>query len=191
MKILFITLSNIGDCILTLPVLDSLRRKYPQAVITCLVPERPKEIFINNPAVQELIIFDKHAKLTEKLKLFFTLSRKNFDLVVDLRNSFFGAFLPVKKRNLYLSCLRRVPAKILHRKQKHLFWARMLDSVRPDKKFQSLNITSQDLNHSIPKNKSFSICPLTGSRCTRIKVSLFPDNRFINLRIGLVVRAPP
>ena len=147
MKILFITLSNIGDCILTLPVLDSLRRKYPQAVITCLVPERPKEIFINNPAVQELIIFDKHAKLTEKLKLFFTLSRKNFDLVVDLRNSFFGAFLPVKKRSLYLSCLRRVPAKILHRKQKHLFWARMLDSVRPDKKFQSLNITSQDLNY--------------------------------------------
>ena len=92
-KILFITLSNIGDCILTLPVLDFLRQKYPQASITCLVPPRPREIFINNPAVKEVVIFDKHAKLSDKIKLFFALSKENFDIVVDLRNSFFGAFL--------------------------------------------------------------------------------------------------
>jgi len=120
MKILFITLSNIGDCILTLPVLDSLRQKYPASRISCLVPPRPREIFTQNPAVDEVIIFDKQIKLIDKIKLFFSLSRGNFDLVVDLRNSFFGAFLPAKKRS---SPLRIIPSRIKHMKDKHLFWA--------------------------------------------------------------------
>ena len=124
MKILFVTLSNIGDCILTLPVLDLLREKYPQAKITCLVPARPKEIFINNPNVDAVIIFDKYAKLREKIKLFFSLSKEGFDEVIDLRNSFFGAFLPAKKRN---SALRRIPKQIKHMKDRHLFWANLLN----------------------------------------------------------------
>ena len=82
MKILFITLSNIGDCILTLPVLDALRQKYPQARITCLVPPRPKEIFINNPLIENVVIFDKRIKLIDKIKLFISLSREKFDIVI-------------------------------------------------------------------------------------------------------------
>ena len=108
MKILFITLSNIGDCILSLPVLDALRQEYPQAKITCLVPPRPQEIFMHNPAIDKVIIFDKHARLKEKIDLFFLLSQERFDLVIDLRNSFFGAFLPAKKKS---SPLRIIPAK--------------------------------------------------------------------------------
>jgi len=147
MKILFITLSNIGDCILTLPVLDFLRQKYPHALITCLVPARPREIFINNPAVQNVVIFDKHAKLIDKIKLFFTLSRGNFDIVVDLRNSFFGAFLPARKKSLFWGPLRWVPARIRHMKEKHLFWANMLDYSKQNKKYQSLNITFEDVDY--------------------------------------------
>ena len=89
-----LTLSNIGDCILTLPVLDALRNAYPEGKISCLVPERPKEIFVNNPAVKNITVFNKRAKLVDKIKLFFSLSKEKFDIVVDLRNSFFGAFLP-------------------------------------------------------------------------------------------------
>ena len=147
MKILFITLSNIGDCILTLPVLDFLRQKYPQALITCLVPPRPQEIFINNPAVRDVVIFDKHAKLTDKIKLFFALSRKNFDIVVDLRNSFFGAFLFANKSSLFFGPLRRIPAKIKHMKEKHLFWADLLDYSKRNKEYQSLNITFKDVDY--------------------------------------------
>ena len=147
MKILFITLSNIGDCILTLPVLDALRQKYPDAVITCLVPSRPKEIFINNPAVADVVIFDKHAKLIDKIRLFFALSQRHFDIVVDLRNSFFGAFLPVRKRNLFSGPLRRIPSEIKHMKEKHLFWANMLDYSKTSKQRQSLNITFQDVDY--------------------------------------------
>ena len=148
MKILFITLSNIGDCILTLPVLDFLREKYPQAKITCLVAPRPQEIFTNNPAVAEVIIFDKHAKLIDKIKMFFTLSKENFDIVVDLRNSFFGAFLLVRKRRLFSGgTLRRIPAKIKHMREKHLFWANLSEYSGKNKKYQSLNVTSWDIDY--------------------------------------------
>ncbi len=141
MKILFVTLSNIGDCILTLPVLDLLRVKHPQAKITCLVPDRPKEIFINNPVVDSVIIFDKHAKLREKIKLFFSLSKEGFDEVIDLRNSFFGAFLPAKKRS---SPMRRIPKQIKHMKDRHLFWANLLSSSLKRKEALSLNISVSD-----------------------------------------------
>jgi len=144
MKILFVTLSNIGDCILTLPVLDLLREKFPQSSITCLVPPRPKEIFSNNPLIEKVIIFDKHAKLIDKIKLFFSLSREKFDLVVDLRNSFFGAFLPAKKRS---SPFRKISSKIKHMKDRHLFWAGFSEYSVRAKNYQSLAINSFDIDY--------------------------------------------
>jgi len=141
MKILFITLSNIGDCILTLPVLDRLREKYPQAAITCLVPLRPKGIFADNRSLDRVMIFDKHASLSEKINLFFALSKEKFDLVVDLRNSFFGAFLPAKQRS---SPLRKIPGKLKHMKERHLFWAGLCDYILKDKTPQAVVITLED-----------------------------------------------
>ncbi|MDD5692595.1 MAG: lipopolysaccharide heptosyltransferase II [Candidatus Omnitrophica bacterium] len=141
MKILFITLSNIGDCILTLPVLDALRRKYPQGLITCLVPPRPKEIFINNPAIEKVIIFDKHSRMREKIKLFFSLSREGFDEVVDLRNSFFGAFLPAKKRS---SPLRIIPGGLRHMKDRHLYRAGLSGFVPDNSSAKSIAADAGD-----------------------------------------------
>ena len=105
---------------------------------------RPKEIFINNPAVADIVIFDKHIKLIDKIKLFSSLSKEKFDIVVDLRNSFFGAFLPAKKRS---SPLRRIPGKIKHAKDRHLFWADFADYSLKRKKYQSLIITSEDADY--------------------------------------------
>ncbi len=157
MKILFITLSNIGDCILTLPVLDLLREKYPQAKITCLVSPRTKEIFTKNPAIDKVVIFDKQIKLIGQVKLFISLAREKFDLVVDLRNSFFGAFLPAKKRT---SPLRVIPKKIKHMKDRHLFRAGFSDCPAGSKKQQALNITPQDTSYieTILNEKKLTDC---------------------------------
>ncbi len=116
-KILFITLSNIGDVILTLPVLDSLRNSFPQAKITVMVGPRPKEIFENNPNIERLIIYDKHSKLKEKIRLLNELKRENFDIVVDLRNSFLGVFLCAKYKT---SPFHLIPKNIRHMKDRHL-----------------------------------------------------------------------
>jgi len=117
-KILFITLSNIGDVILTLPVLDALRQKFPAAAITVIAGSRAKEIFAANPNIHRLIVFDKRAKLQDKIKLFFSLGKEKFDVVVDLRNSFLGALLPAKyKTSLFL----RIPKRIRHMQERHLY----------------------------------------------------------------------
>ncbi len=119
-KILFITLSNIGDCILTMPVLDSLRSLFPHASVTVMVGPRPKELFQNNPAVQRIIVYEKRATLGQKRRLFAELKRERFDLIIDLRNTLFGAFLPAPcKTPFFLT----VPRNIRHMRDRHLYRA--------------------------------------------------------------------
>lgn len=119
MKILFVTLSNIGDAILTLPVLDALRLNYPDSEITCISGPRPKEIFENNPAFKKVIIYDKKMMgFKATFKLLQQLRREKFDAVIDLRNSFFGFFIPAKYK---ISPLAFIPGKIKHMRDRHLY----------------------------------------------------------------------
>lgn len=117
-KILFITLSNIGDVILSLPVLDALKESFAQSEITVMVGPRPKEILENNPRIDRLIIYDKYAKLRDKIRLFRELSKEKFDLVIDLRNSLYGALLPARYRT---SPFLSIPRRIQHMKERNLY----------------------------------------------------------------------
>ncbi|MDD4900383.1 MAG: lipopolysaccharide heptosyltransferase II [Candidatus Omnitrophica bacterium] len=117
-KILFITLSNIGDVILTLPSLDALREAFPRAKITCIVGPRPKEVFEGNPFIERTIVFDKQSTLKEKVNLIRQLRSEHFDLVVDLRNSVFGVFIPAKYK---ISHFLRIPKNIQHMRDRHLY----------------------------------------------------------------------
>ncbi len=121
-KILFITLSNLGDVILTLPVLDYLRHYFPENEITVMAGPRVKEVFEGNPAIKRLIVYDKTAPLREKMALFFRLRSEGYDVVIDLRNTFYGAFLPAKFKT---SPFLNVPAFIIHMKDRNLFRLRM------------------------------------------------------------------
>ncbi|MFA5156882.1 MAG: lipopolysaccharide heptosyltransferase II [Candidatus Omnitrophota bacterium] len=117
-KILFITLSNIGDVVLTLPALDHLRQKFPSAKVSVMCGQRAREIFEGAPFIEETVIFDKHAALKEKIRLFKALKAKKFDAVIDLRNSLFGLGLPAKYK---VPVLRKLPAGLAHMKDKHLY----------------------------------------------------------------------
>ncbi len=125
-KILFITLSNIGDCILSLPVLDALKENFPRAEITVLSGPRPKEIFQDNPHIKKLIIFDKRSGIKEKIKLFNALRKERFDMIIDLRNSFLGAILPARHK---ISPFLGIPKHITHMRERHLF---RLQSLNPE-----------------------------------------------------------
>jgi len=117
-KILFITLSNIGDCILTLPVLDYLRAYFPTAKVAVMVGPRAKEIFENNPYIDRLIVYDKYSKLREKVKLFYKLKREKFDVVIDLRNTLYGVLLPARYKT---SPFLYIPSRIQHMKLRNLY----------------------------------------------------------------------
>lgn len=116
MKILFITLSNIGDCVLTLPVLDVLIDKYPDAEFSVVTSLRAKEVFEANSFVKKIIIYDKKNPLKEKIEFIRQLCRENYDLVLDLRHTILPFILKAKRLNRLFS----PPKNILHMKDRHL-----------------------------------------------------------------------
>lgn len=98
-NILYITLSNLGDAIMAMPAFDYLRRECPDAKITVLAAPRTKCIFENHPKVDQLLIFDKSASIKEKRELFFRLKSGHFDVVVDLKNTFYRWSIPARYKN--------------------------------------------------------------------------------------------
>ncbi|MFH1888706.1 MAG: lipopolysaccharide heptosyltransferase II [Candidatus Omnitrophota bacterium] len=117
-KVLFITLSNIGDCILTLPVLDTLVDNFSGSEVTVVSGVRTKDIFRDNPHIKRLIIYDKRSSLREKIKLFNALKVEGFDIIADMRNSLFGALLPARDKT---SPLLVIPKCIMHMRDRHLY----------------------------------------------------------------------
>ena len=65
-KILFITLSNIGDVVLTLPVLSALKDRFPNKTIDVVVGPNGQDIFTKDPRINRVFIYDKHASLKDK-----------------------------------------------------------------------------------------------------------------------------
>ena len=115
-NILFITLSNIGDAVLTLPVLEALKRNFIGADITVMSSLRTRELFEADPSVSKIIVYNKHMSLYKKLQLGLRLRRSGFDLVVDLRHSFFPLIIGSRYRT---ACFRKKRAG-MHKRDKHL-----------------------------------------------------------------------
>lgn len=169
-KILFITLSNIGDVILTLPVLDVLRERFPQAKITVMAGPRSKEIFEGNSCIGKLIVYDKYSRLREKIRLFYDLKKEKFDVVIDLRNTLYGALLPARYKTSPFLCIpsgiRHMLMRNLYRLQKAL---RMPDFPTYAISNKSLCISQQDedyvdnllkQNHISPQDKIIIIAAI-------------------------------
>jgi len=123
-KILFITLSNIGDVILSLPVLDALRENFPFSLITVVATQRTREIFEHNPFIHEFILYDKKWSLKKKIDLFFNLKKQQFDLVIDLRHSLYGLLIPAKFKTS--TFFRIIPKEIKHMKKRYLYLVRKI-----------------------------------------------------------------
>jgi len=92
-KILVVTLSNIGDAVLTLPVIGALQENFKGATIDLIVGPRAAEVFKADPRTGSVHIYDKSASLASKIRLLTRLRRNRYDLLVDLRNGLFGLFV--------------------------------------------------------------------------------------------------
>ena len=121
-RILYITLSNLGDAMMALPAFDFLRRECPGAKITVIAAPRTKCIFENHPDVNRLLVFDKHAALREKIQLFFKLKKEKFDMVVDLKNTFYRWGIAARYKN---PAWLKYPTWAYHASQQHLLKAIM------------------------------------------------------------------
>jgi heptosyltransferase-3 len=95
-NILVITLSNIGDAVLTAPVMDVLLRDFPSAKLSIVTSEKCASLFEGNPRINRIHLFDKHSYFLDQAKWTLDLRRYHYDLVVDLRNSMIPYFLSPK-----------------------------------------------------------------------------------------------
>lgn len=86
-KILVISLSNIGDIVLTFPVIDILKRDFPQARLDIVLGPLGKSLVSDNPVFNKVYIYDKKQPPWITLKWILGLAVERYDLVVDLRNT--------------------------------------------------------------------------------------------------------
>ncbi len=123
--ILVIRTDRIGDVVLSTPVIRFLREKYPTAHIAMMVRPYTRDVIINNPDLNEVIIYDKYNEqkgLWKSIRFAFRLRKKRFDIAIALHPTnrihlmLFLAGVPVRigyDRNLGKLLTKRV----LHRKQ--------------------------------------------------------------------------
>jgi len=116
-KILLITLSNIGDIVLTTPVLSVLRREFSGAAIDVLCGPNGKEIFSDHPFVADFIMYDKFSKPHLKKGLIRKLRANRYDLVVDLKNSLLPLLIGARRRT---PVIRPIGRAAIHKKDEHL-----------------------------------------------------------------------
>ena len=122
-KILFITLSNIGDAILTLPVLSALKDNFPNAELDVAAGPRPKSIFTKDPRVRNVYVYDKHVAFGDKLDFIKKLKKEKYDLVVDMKTS----MVPLLIGPRYRSSLISVRGSAKHKRLIHLNRLKGLD----------------------------------------------------------------
>jgi ADP-heptose:LPS heptosyltransferase len=116
-RILVITLSNIGDVVLTLPVIGALNENFRQARIDVVVGNRAKEVFEVDPRIEKTYVYDKSLSLPGKIKFLFNLRKGKYDLVVDLRNSLFPFLLRSK---FFSKSPLNLPEGVTHKIDAHL-----------------------------------------------------------------------
>ncbi|MCK4519374.1 MAG: glycosyltransferase family 9 protein [Candidatus Omnitrophica bacterium] len=114
--ILLITLSNIGDAVLTTPVLYILCREFPKAAVDVMCGPRVKEIFSSISQVRRVIPYNKFDSFKDRVKLILSL-RRRYDLVVDLRHTLIPLLIGSRNRT---ALWRRKSGERAYMKDVHL-----------------------------------------------------------------------
>lgn len=127
-RILFITLSNIGDAILTTPTLEALHLQYPDAVIDIVCDPRSAIIFKNCPYRGELFLKHKKAGWRGTFTLIRQLRQRHYDIAVDLRSDGLLWLLRTKQRAFKLA---NSVSMHLHSAEKHFAAVKKLVAVTP------------------------------------------------------------
>jgi len=120
LKILVIRLSSIGDIILTTPVLEALKAKFPDVKLDFLVMDKFKDAISGNKNIDNLIIFkkEKYKGIAGIIRFSKELKAKEYDLIIDLHS---------KIRSILIS---KIIGKKVLRYKKRSWWKTLLVKLR-------------------------------------------------------------
>lgn len=107
-KILIRSVNWIGDAVLTIPAIRSIRQAFPDASISLLARPHVSEIFSKSPYINEIILYDDAFRgIRGRLRLAGLLRAKGFDMAILLQNAFDAALI---------SWLSNIPERIGYRR---------------------------------------------------------------------------
>jgi len=85
LPLLVVTLSNIGDMVMTTPVLETLTARYPDSPIDIVGDARSSDLLRAAPYVRTILHRDKRGGLAAQWRLLRALRTERYALAVDLR----------------------------------------------------------------------------------------------------------
>lgn len=145
-KILVISLSNIGDIVLTFPVLDILKRDFPMARLDVIVGPKGRSLVEGHPDFGTVFVYHKNQPLWVVLGWLRQLVCQRYDLVIDLRNTMIP-FLIFARHKTPLMFKR---PQGLHMRQQHLLrLAVVWDFSLESQKNRALYISQEDQKRAI------------------------------------------
>lgn len=123
-RILIVRLSAIGDVIHSMPILHSLKRKFPDSQIGWVVEDRAADLIIDNPLIDRVYVMPKQRwkkrgfsinNIKEFISVINSIKSEQYDIAIDLQELFKSAFIT------YLSGAKRKIAHSKTREFAHIF----------------------------------------------------------------------
>jgi heptosyltransferase-2 len=145
-RILITRTDRLGDVVLSTPVIRHMRKLFPEAHIAFMVRPENRAVVVNNPHLNEVIVYDKHGfqkSFWNTVKFSLDLRKKKFDLGIALH--------PTNRTHIILF-LARIPSRIGYdRKLGFLLTKRI-----PHHK-QEGSVHEVDYNFDLLKQAGFSV----------------------------------
>lgn len=129
-RILITRTDRLGDVVLSTAVVRHLKKLYPSSYIAFMVRPENKDVVLNNPDLDEVIVYDKKGKeksFLNTIKFALSLKKKNFDIGIALHPTnrvhiiMFLAGIPLRigyDRKMSMLLNKRVP-HVKHYGDKH------------------------------------------------------------------------
>lgn len=105
---------------LATPVVEKLRKYFPQAELHFLVRKGNESLLDNHPLISKVLVWDKkRQKIWNLLKVIFEVHRSGYDLVVNLQRFFSSGLITALSGSRYRACFSQNPLAVFanHRKQ--------------------------------------------------------------------------
>jgi lipopolysaccharide heptosyltransferase II len=84
-QILVLNRNHIGDCLLTTPMLRSLKRRFPRAHMAVAVPASNQDLLVTNPHVDEIMIRPQVSSWGGKFGFACQIRDRGYDLIISLQ----------------------------------------------------------------------------------------------------------
>ncbi len=194
-SILVVQLWGIGETILALPSIETLRKKYPKAKINALATSRNKDVFFENKNISQIFLLKLNP--VSILKFIF-VNMKKYDLVIDMEEylnisaiiSFFAGRRRIgyshgPRAKLYTDKVKYNDRQ--HAVQTFLDLARSLDISHDIVGLPTLNFSKNDksivdrfLKNNGAKSSDFLVCVAPGA-AESAKARMWPYERYAEL----------